>query len=135
MAAATRRRSSPPGTRATRRTSRPSYPETLSWTPVDHASYYEVWIGTDVNFSPGTYDICYTNRTTVTPVPAAAAVRAAARMPIDDGTIYYWRVRGIDGGANVIGLWSALDAAHTYRFIFATPETTLLTARRQRDGR
>ena len=41
--------------------------------------------------------------------------------------MYYWRVRGIDGGANVIGLWSAADAAHTYRFRYETGATSLLT--------
>ena len=49
--------------------------------------------------------------------------------------MYYWRVRGIDGGANVIGLWSAADAAHTFRFRYETGGNHAAHPGRQRDGR
>lgn len=102
---------------------------TLSWTPVDHASYYEVWVGTDVNFSQGTYTNCFTNRTQVTPyavVSGSDPAPGGCTIPIHDLTLYYWKVRGMDGGRPVTGLWSEVDGASTWRFIYETPQITQL---------
>lgn len=98
---------------------------TLRWTPVDHASYYEVWIGPDVNFSPGSFVLCYTNRTEVTPYEGGPGP-GGCTVPVKDDAVLYWKVRGIDGGANVLGLWSASSASNTYRFMYRSGRTTLL---------
>jgi putative cell wall-binding protein len=106
----------------------------LSWTPaaasgdgwVDHASYYEVWIGTDRNFSPGTYKICTTNHTIFTPysdIEAEGAPSPCSLGPtIMIGTTYYWRVRAIDDTntavPGVLGLWDSATASDTQRFIY-----------------
>ena len=37
------------------------------WTPVPHATRYQLQVGTDPNFSPDTYDTCMTASTTYTP--------------------------------------------------------------------
>ncbi len=61
---------------------------TFSWTPVDHASWYQLQISTDVNFAstnPPTQN-CYTNRTTFTPYGPSAGIgmsrpRRLQRLP------------------------------------------------------
>ena len=107
----------------------------LSWTPiassgagwVDHASHYEFWIGTDINFSPNTYVVCYTNHTTFTPYAAVigGGEPNSCNVPVSliPGTEYYWRVRGIDAPKGVLGLWNSTSAADTERFVYspATP--------------
>lgn len=95
---------------------------TLTWTPVPHASHYEIWLGSDANFTPNTYTVCYTNQTSFTPyswIPVTG--QAAPFVPggpcgIDEDTIRvgaatHWKVRGIDayaltGGTPVLGLFS-----------------------------
>lgn len=84
---------------------------TLSWTAVTHASHYEFWLGSDPNFSNGTYDSCNTNRTiwnsyvrTSGSTPATpGGCSAAAPNP---GDLYYWKVRAIDAPSNILGEWS-----------------------------
>jgi hypothetical protein len=85
---------------------------TFSWTPVPHASHYELWIGTDSNFSPGTYLNCYTNQTSFTPYglfqssnPAGLGSCFDQEYPVLDNVIY-WKVRGIDAPSGVLGLFS-----------------------------
>ncbi len=99
---------------------------TFSWAPVEHASHYEIQLGGDANFSPGTYGNCYTNHTSFTyydvqlvrpPNPPGSC---STVFQLDPGDTFYWRVRGIDspllgsstGGVN--GLWSAVSRL-TYR--------------------
>jgi FKBP-type peptidyl-prolyl cis-trans isomerase 2 len=102
----------------------------FDWTPagssgagwVDHASHYEIQIGSDLNFSPGTYWTCTTDQTTFTPytsvlggsAPAGCGVPASLAI----GTVYYWRVRGVDGPALISGLWDDTSSADTQRFIY-----------------
>jgi hypothetical protein len=84
-------------------------PQSFTWTPVDHAGYYEVQVGSDPSFSPGTYASCYTNETTV--MDYAGAEAAPSGCSIFDkphGQTFYWRVRGIDDPAGVYGLWSTV---------------------------
>ncbi len=102
----------------------------LSWTPataggsgwVAHASHYELQIGTDLNFSPGTYTSCMTDQTTFTPyqpVIGGGEPGSCNEGPsLSIGSIYYWRVRGIDGPAGVLGLWDSTSSADTQRFIY-----------------
>jgi hypothetical protein len=91
---------------------------TYSWTPVKYASYYQLQVGTDVNFSNGTYDDCITNRTTFLSYertvgsspsePGNCGVEAPA-----PGIQYFWRVRGIDYPKSINGIWS-----DTFDFIY-----------------
>ncbi len=102
----------------------------LSWTPaaaggpgwVDHASHYDVEIGTDLNFSPGTYTSCMTDQTTFTPYNPVIGGNEPGSCnggpSLTIGTIYYWRVQGIDGPAGVLGLWDSTDSSNTQRFIY-----------------
>ncbi len=99
-------------------------PPTFTWTPVPHASRYELQVSTDINFS--TFTGCYTNHTTFTPYvrtyptvtdggePTSCKL---ASMTWGTGSVYYWRVRGIDQPGNVLGLWSNTGNADTFRFL------------------
>jgi hypothetical protein len=97
---------------------------TFSWTPVDHAAYYDVQVGTDPAFtSPAR---CTTNHTTLTPIMAGAGVCSGLdNLQWQSGTTYYWRVRGVDAPSGVVGIWSsasagAFDFVHTG--VAPTPE-------------
>src|SRR4051812_863680 len=76
------------------------------WTPVAHASYYQLEMGTDPNFSPGTYARCTTDQTTFTP----GSPLGEGCMPAQ-GQQYFWRVLPYDAPANIPGLYSAI---HTF---------------------
>ena len=73
------------------------------WTPVRHASKYQLDIGTDPNFTP------------TTPVLLHASTTYAAGYEGDDacmpsqGQLYYWRVRALDGPRGVEGIYSDTD--------------------------
>src|SRR5215468_5122110 len=99
-------------------------PPTFTWTPVSHASRYELQVSTDINFS--TFKGCYTNHTTFTSYVRTyptvtdggeAATCPLASMSWGTGSVYYWRVRGIDQPGNVLGLWSNTGNADTSRFL------------------
>ena len=98
----------------------------FSWTPaassgagwVDHASRYQIEIGTDVYFSNGTYSTCYTNQTTFTPY-------SDCLPSLSVGTPYYWRVRGIDDPGVISGLWDSTSSSDTQRFIWEPPLPSL----------
>lgn len=75
----------------------------FQWTPVQHATQYEIQIGTDENFSPGTYDTCQIAGTTFTPQhfyvhndTGLAGIRAHEDCWIWPDTDMYWRVRPLD---------------------------------------
>ena len=72
----------------------------FQWTPVQHASHYQLEVGADPNFSPTTYDTCLMAGTTL-------HRRATCRRPerlhrtnedcrMQDGAVFYWRVRPMD---------------------------------------
>jgi large repetitive protein len=99
----------------------------LEWTPVPHASHYEVQMGSDPNFSPDTYNQCTTNLTTYSPGnfglnhdtgTVSLSKHEECRPAV--GTVTYWRVRPLDapftsiGSTGVQGLYSA-TAAFIYR--------------------
>jgi hypothetical protein len=77
----------------------------FQWTPVKHASSYELDVSTNVNFSPSgnVTKTCKTAATTYTP-------RASGDCAFPTGTLVYWRVRPIDGpypvGDGLPGLYS-----------------------------
>ena len=83
---------------------------TFTWTPVSRASRYELQVGRDVNFSPGTYAVCYTDHTTVTPYSSVKPRQAGCNVDPAPGQRYFWRVRGIDDPAPVLGRWSATSS-------------------------
>lgn len=96
-----------------------SDPLYYQWTPVDHASHYEVQVGTDPNFTTGSFERCYTASTTYTPGDLAPDDRC---IPGGQGGTYYWRVRALDEPADVLGIYSEVG-----RFIY-DPGRTQLTA-------
>ena len=76
----------------------------FQWTPVQHASTYELDVSTNINFSPGVTKTCATAATTYTPRHGSDCMYPA-------GTTMYWRVRPIDGpypvASGLPGLYSA----------------------------
>ncbi|MFS0705489.1 Ig-like domain repeat protein [Cellulomonas sp. 179-A 9B4 NHS] len=95
----------------------------LTWTPVPHASSYEVHIGTDPNFGTSATTVCRTLHTTLAPHTISSRPRPSTTVGADcefepnPGTVYHWRVRGLDtaptGTTSVLGVWST-----TARFTF-----------------
>jgi hypothetical protein len=85
----------------------------FQWTPVKHATEYQLQVSTDANFSPGgTTKVCTTAQTTYTP-------RGASDCGFPSGaTVLYWRVRPMDlpypGG--LPGLYSQKQA-----FMYSPP--------------
>jgi hypothetical protein len=104
---------------------------TLEWTPVPLASHYEVWIGDDQYFSPGSYDVCLTNRTKLTPYVrtqgAGGEPGGCNWGPPTHGATYFWKVRAIDDVGDIVGIWSELEPLDTWRFIYVGDLPTLLT--------
>jgi hypothetical protein len=76
------------------------------WTPVQHATRYQLDVGDDPNFSPGSFATCYTTGTTY----AAGYLRNPGDkcMPSGQGSIYHWRVRALDDPAGVQGIYSTI---------------------------
>jgi hypothetical protein len=73
---------------------------------VDHASHYLLNLGTDPNFSPGTFAVCRTANPTFTVGNNASGPPC---MPSQGGT-YYWRVRAIDDPKGVTGIYSDIHS-------------------------
>jgi hypothetical protein len=76
------------------------------WTPVIHASEYQLQVSTDANFSPAVTTTCVTAHTTYTP-------RNAGDCGFPSGsTIRYWRVRPMDYpyGGGLPGIYSQAQA-------------------------
>ena len=63
----------------------------FQWTPVKHASSYELDVSTNENFSPAVTKTCKTAATTYTPRNTS---NSECQYPT--GTKFYWRVRPID---------------------------------------
>ena len=102
---------------------------TLEWTPVPLASHYEIWIGTDLLFSPGSFVTCLTNRTKVTPYKQTSGVGGApggCSLPYSPGTTYYWKVRAIDAAGGIIGIFSETNPSDTWRYIYIGDLPTLV---------
>jgi hypothetical protein len=89
---------------------------TFTWTPIPLASHYEVQLGSDVNFSPGTYSICYTNHTELTYLetvsitgPTTPGTCQRSNFEITPGDVMFWRVRGVDAPSDVVSPWSSVS--------------------------
>jgi hypothetical protein len=87
-----------------------SSPFYYEWDPVPNASHYELQVGVDPNFSPGSYSSCSTKATTYT--TRFGGDKCHPSM----GAVTYWRVRGLDGPHSpaVNGIWSEIHS-----FIFS----------------
>jgi hypothetical protein len=88
------------------------------WTPARLATRYRLDLGTDQNFSPGTFVSCYTTQTTYTP--------GFARSPGSDkcmpgiGVTHYWRVKALDGpGTEIQGIYSTIS-----KFVYSPGQVT-----------
>jgi hypothetical protein len=75
----------------------------FQWSPIKHASEYEFQLGTQANFTVGTFESCRVAGTTFTPGMFAintTGILAPPRINEDcipqAGEINYWRVRGLD---------------------------------------
>ncbi|WP_286168424.1 cell wall-binding repeat-containing protein [Phycicoccus sp. SLBN-51] len=70
----------------------------FSWKPQREAAMYEFNVGTDANFSPGTYSTCYTNHTVVSPYVRVKpdTIKLCNPAKLGPGGVYYWRVRAVD---------------------------------------
>ncbi len=81
-----------------------SDPFFYQWKPVRLASEYELQVGPDANFSPDTFQVCVTQATTLTP----SLERDTSRCAPQPGHTYFWRVRAIDGPADVLSSFSPI---------------------------
>ena len=88
----------------------------FQWTPVQHASKYQLEVGSDPNFTANTYSVCSTDQTTYVPGDSAAAC-----MP-GQGSTYYWRVIAIDNPSGVRSLYSNVG-----QFVYDAGRVTLLS--------
>lgn len=84
----------------------------FQWTPVDHATTYQLDVGTDPNFSrPGvTYQTCYTAGTTYTAGYLVPTGMTADKCMPSQGAVTYWRVRALDEPKDVQGLFSPIQS-------------------------
>ena len=74
-------------------TSPPSLDETqqkYQWTAVPKATSYQLWVGSNENFSPGTFDVCEVVGTTYAPRSSGDCGYQAAPA------VTYWKVRPLD---------------------------------------
>ena len=83
------------------------------WSPVEHATRYQLDVGSDPNFSPGTYVSCYTAGTTYTTGASRVTGGSNDACSPSEGVVRYWRVRGLDDPAGVQGIYSEI-----HRFIY-----------------
>lgn len=100
----------------------------LQWTPVRNASMYEVQMGPDPNFSPGTFAACAVAGTTYTPgafivndVTGSWTTKSDDRCTPAAGTRTYWRVRPLDlpfsrSGTATRGVQGIFSAIRSFTF-------------------
>lgn len=87
-------------------------PMYYQWTPVKHATRYQVDASTDQNFSPATIHTCFTSGTTLSPFDSSPSDNRTCG-PQGQGVTTYWRVRAIDDPRGVLGIFSAI---HKYTY-------------------
>ncbi len=78
----------------------------FQWTPVPHASHYQLDAGSDANFSPGTYTTCLVAGTTYTVGNLAfnGTQRANEKCAFVPFGVTYWRVRPMDEPYSTTGV-------------------------------
>ena len=77
------------------------------WTPVKHATRYQVDASTDPNFSPATIRSCFTSATSLSPFDLSPTDNRLCG-PQGQGVTTYWRVRAIDDPRGVVGIFSGI---------------------------
>lgn len=93
-------------------------PMYYQWTPVKHATRYEVDASTDPNFSPATIRTCFTSGTTLSPFDLSPSNTLCG--PQGQGVATYWRVRAIDDPKGVLGIFSAI-----HKYVYDAGQVTL----------
>jgi large repetitive protein len=78
----------------------------FQWTPVQHATRYELLVGTDANFTPNTFSTCLTAQTTFTIGYRDDSCKPGGPLRLNQGSIYYWKVRAIDDPKGINGIFS-----------------------------
>lgn len=95
------------------------------WTPVRHASSYRLDVGTDPNFTPNTYETCFTAQTTYTPGHVYDRCMPRQGFPV------YWRVKPLDRPTTTEGLFSDTDPTEpdnqAGRFVYDSGRVNLLS--------
>lgn len=74
----------------------------FQWTPVARAAEYQLDVGTDPNFTPGTFKTCFTDQTTYT------AGKAGDPCYAPEGAVRFWRVTAVDQPSGQISLRSTI---------------------------
>ena len=74
----------------------------FQWTPVEHATRYQLDVSGDPNFS--TFNTCFTPQTTYA---VGYFDLPAYKCTPGQGAVTYWRVRALDEPANVQGIYSS----------------------------
>ncbi|MDO7869277.1 Ig-like domain-containing protein [Nocardioides jiangxiensis] len=101
----------------------------FQWTPVPHASSYELQVGTDADFSPGTTTNCQVAGTTYVPgefgidhVTGTSTIRTNEGCWLVPGTVYHWRVRPLDR----LGTSTAIEGLYSepQTFVYDDPVLT-----------
>ena len=93
----------------------------FQWTPVQHATEYELQLGTDPDFSPGTYAACRVAGTTYTPNQFQINHDTGQTTLVDGddchvgpGTVYFWRVRPLDRPFTAPGVEGVYSQPQTF---------------------
>jgi hypothetical protein len=87
-------------------------PMFYQWTPVRHATRYQIDVSADPNFSPASINTCFTTGTTFSPMEFSPS-NTTFCGPQGQGGTTYWRVRAIDDPRGVFGIFSAI---HKYAY-------------------
>jgi len=95
----------------------------FQWTPVPHATRYQLDVGDDPNFSPGTFDTCFTAATTYAPGNAGTTGQTVDPCLPGQGIPTYWRVRALDAPRNPVveGIYSEI-----HKFVYDSGKVTQL---------
>jgi hypothetical protein len=100
----------------------------FQWTPVPHASEYEIQIGTQANFTVGTFASCRTAGTTFAPGMFAVNTTGILAPPRNNedckpqaGQVNYWRVRPLDRpftkGGDIPGVQGLFSETQAFRYM------------------
>lgn len=96
----------------------------FEWEPIPLASEYELQLGTDENFSPGTFEACRVAGTNYSPGLFALnhntgmvnLLRQDERCRVPSGINMYWRVRGLDRPADTSGITGIYSETQSFRY-------------------
>lgn len=93
----------------------------FQWTPVQHASEYQIDVGTNENFSPGTYNSCRVTGTTYAPNMFHVTNRNSSVLPdekckVPSHVTMYWRVRPLDRPYATPGVQGIFSPTQAFRW-------------------